>query len=138
VVATGGANNFYPGLLPRRQWIVFCRAPGGVSGNNPGARIMLMPSTGAGGPVDLGRANQGAGNLYNAWPRWAPSMQQGRYWLLFSSRRPYPPLNGTGPQQLWVTQLDTSLWPAIPPARHLLPGQEPFTGNLTGEWSATQ
>ena len=43
---------------------------------------------------------------------------------------------GTGPQQLWVSRLDMSLLPADPSAPAVwLPGQEPFTGNLTAEWT---
>ena len=80
-----------------------------------------------------------APGLSNSWPRWAPTARNGRYWITFSSQRPYPLYIGGGPQQLWVSQIDVNRLPADPSSPAVwLPGQQPFTGNLTAEWSAAQ
>lgn len=133
-----GGTAYYPFYSPDGQWIVFCRAPSGSAYNNPGAELWMIRANGAGGPVRLANANMGP-NLTNSWPRWAPSYGPDRYWLIFSSQRPYPPLIGTGPQQLWVTHIDATRFPNDPSMPAIwLSGQEPFTGNLTAEWTAAQ
>ena len=97
-----------------------------------------MKADGTVGPVALGRANMGA-NRSNSWPRWSPSAQGGQYWIIFNSQRPYPPYNGTGPQQLWVSRIDTTQLPGDPSSPAIwLSGQEPFTGNLTAEWTVNR
>lgn len=133
-----GGTAYYPSYSPDSQWIAFCRAASGTAYNNPQAELWLIRANGNGAPVRLGRANLGP-NLTNSWPRWAPSNSQNRFWLVFSSQRPYPPLIGTGPQQLWVSYIDTTLMPADPSSPAIwLSGQNPFTGNLTAEWTAAQ
>jgi len=137
--AVPGQNNFYPAVSPDGQWVLFARAPSGGSFNNPLARVQLVAANGTGAVIDLPNANQPAVGQFNSWPRWAPSVQQGRYWIIYSSQRPYPPLNGTGPQQLWVSEIDPSRLPADPSTPGIwLPGQEAYTGNLTAEWSISQ
>lgn len=139
IVSAQNGSNFYPAYSPDGQWLVFSQAPNGASYDNAGARAQLIAANGAGGVVDLGRANQGRPNNFNSWPRWAPATQGGKYWIVYSSKRPYPPLNGTGPQQLWVSQIDPSRLPADPSSPGVwLPGQEAFAGNLTAEWSTSQ
>ncbi len=138
VVAPGPppANVYYPAFSPDGQWLLFCRAASGNAFSNPEAEVWLVRADGLGGPVRLDAANR-VGALSNSWPRWAPSYQQGRYFVIFNSRRPYPPVNGGGPQQLWVSVVDVNRLPADPSSPAIwLPGQEAFTGNLTAEWSA--
>jgi hypothetical protein len=133
-----GGTAYYPSFSPDGRWIAFCRAPSGTSYNNRGGELWLVRSNGMGAPVRMAGANMGA-NLANSWPRWAPTYSADRYWLIFSSQRAYPPLIGTGPQQLWVTRVDTSAFPADPSSPAIwLSGQEAFTGNLTAEWAAAQ
>jgi hypothetical protein len=133
-----GGTAYYPAYSPDGEYLVFCRAPSGSSYNNPDATLWLAKSDGSTAPVHLGRANQ-TSNISNSWPRWAPSTSNGRYWLLFSSQRNYPPYIGTGPQQLWVSLIDPNALPADPSSAAIwLSGQEPFTGNLTAEWTVSQ
>ncbi len=132
-----GGTAYYPSFSPDGLYVVFCRAATGSSYNNRGATLWMIRADGVGGPVRLDRANMGA-NLYNSWPRWAPTITGGRYWLLFSSQRPYPPLRNTGPQQLWVTQIDPSVMGDPSSPAIWLSGQEPFTGNLTAEWTISR
>jgi len=133
-----GGTAYYPAFTPDGEYLVFCRAPSGSSYNNPGASLWVAKADGSSAPVQLDAANQ-VGNLYNSWPRWAPSTSDGRYWLLFSSQRSYPPFNNTGPQQLWVSLVDPSALPGDPSTPAIwLSGQAPFTGNLTAEWTIAQ
>ncbi|MCB9646334.1 MAG: PD40 domain-containing protein [Deltaproteobacteria bacterium] len=134
--AVAGGSAYYPAFSPDGQWILYSQSPSGSSYDNLNARVGLVKADGTVGPLDLGRANQQGALRANSWPRWAPQIQGSTYWIVFSSQRPYGPFNGTGPQQLWVSRLDMSLLPADPSAPAVwLPGQEPFTGNLTAEWT---
>ncbi|MEE2903911.1 MAG: hypothetical protein VYC39_16410 [Myxococcota bacterium] len=133
-----GGTAYYPAYSPDGEYLVFCRAPNGSSYNNPDASLWIAKADGTGAPVELTSANQIAG-VSNSWPRWAPTTSNGRYWLLFSSQRVYPPYSGTGPQQLWVSLVDPSLLPMDPSSSAIwLSGQEPFTGNLTAEWTVAR
>lgn len=131
-----GGTAYYPAFSPDGEWVVFCRAPTGSSYANSDAKLWLARADGSTAPVPLTNANR-TGALQNSWPRWAPTASAGKYWLLFSSTRAYPPLNGTGPQQLWVTRVDVSSQGGPDPSTPAiwLSGQEPFTGNLTAEWT---
>ncbi len=136
--STPRANAYYPAFSPDGRYIVFCRAPSGQSYANLAASLWLVPTDLSTAPVELARANRGP-VLANSWPRWAPRFRQGHYWIVYSSERPYSVFIGGGPQQLWVTEIDTNALPGDPSSPGIwLPGQEPFTGNLTAEWSATQ
>lgn len=133
-----GGTAYYPAFSPDGEYLVFCRAPNGSSYNNANASLWMAKADGTGNPVELVNANQAVG-LSNSWPRWAPTTSNGRYWLLFSSQRNYPPYSGTGPQQLWVSLVDPSSLPMDPSAAAIwLSGQEPFTGNLTAEWTVAR
>jgi hypothetical protein len=135
---TIGGNAFYPSFSPDGEWIAFCRAPSGQSYSNRQSELWLIKSDTTVGPIALGRANM-APELYNAWPRWAPTITQGKYWLIFSSHRSYGPYIDGGPQQLWISRIDTNLLPNDPSYPALwLEGQNPFAGNLTAEWSINQ
>lgn len=130
-----GGTAYYPSYSPDGEWVAFCRAPTGSSYNNPNATLWLVRADGTFGPVRLDAANR-VGPLSNSWPRWAPTNAGGRYWLVFSSQRGYPPLNGTGPQQLWITHIDPTQITGDPSSPAIwLSGQAPFTGNLTAEWT---
>ncbi len=132
-----GSNAYYPAFSPDGQWLIYNRAINGNAFSNPEAEVYLVRADGQVGPVRLGAANRTPG-ISNSWPRWAPAVQGGKYFAIFSSRRPYPPFNGTGPRQLWVSEIDVNRLPADPSGPAVwLPGQEPFTGNLTAEWSST-
>lgn len=134
--ATPTGNAYYPSFSPDGQWVVFCRASGGESYNNADGRLWLVKTDGTVGPIALTRANQTAPNNTNSWPRWSPITSGGRYYLMFSSVRDYPPLIGTGPTQLWVTQIDTTRLPADPSSPAIwMSGQDPFTVNLAAEWT---
>lgn len=131
-----GGSAYYPAFSPDGQWLVFSQAPSGSSYDNLNARVGLVKADGTVGPIDLGLANQQGNLRANSWPRWAPQVSGSDYWIVFSSQRPYGPYNGTGPQQLWVSRLDMARLPADPSSPAVwLPGQEPFTGNLTAEWT---
>ena len=133
-----GGNVFYPSFSPDGEWIAFCGAPSDESYNNPNSALWLIKADGSVGPIPLENANMGP-QLYNSWPRWAPTITQGQYWVVFSSQREYGPFIDGGPQQLWVTRIDTNLLPNDPSHPALwLPGQFEFSGNLTAEWSISQ
>lgn len=133
-----GGTAYYPAYTPDGDYLIFCRAPSGSAYNNPGAKLWMAKADGSMPAVRLDAANQ-SGDLYNSWPRWAPSTSDGRYWLMFSSQRSYPPYTNTGPQQLWVTLVDPAALPADPSKPAIwLSGQAPFTGNLTAEWTIAQ
>ena len=134
--ATGG-NAYYPSISPDGEWIAFCRAPSGESYNNSDGQLWMIKTDLSIGPVSLDRANFGT-SLYNSWPRWAPSVNQGQYWIVFSSHRAYGPYDDGGPQQLWVTRIDTNLSGDPSNPALWLEGQNPFAGNLTAEWSINQ
>ncbi len=134
--AAMGGNAYYPSFSPDGRWIVFCRAGGGESYNNPDGRLWLVSADGRVGPILLSRASQTVPGNTNSWPRWSPITADGRYYLMFSSVRAYPPLDGAGPQQLWVTQIDTNQLPGDPSSPAIwMSGQDPFTINLAAEWT---
>ena len=133
-----GGNVFYPSFSPDGEWIAYCQATGGESYHNETSELWLIKTDGSVGPIRLDLANQGP-NLYNSWPRWAPTFAQDKYWLVFSSEREYGPFIGSGPQQLWVTLIDVSNLPNDPSNPAIwLPGQFEFSGNLTAEWSLSR
>jgi len=135
---SAGGNVFYPSFSPDGEWIAYCSASSEESYHNEESEIWLIKSDRSVGPIRLDLANHGP-NLYNSWPRWAPTFAQDKYWLVFSSEREYGPFIGTGPQQLWVTLIDASLLPNDPSSPAIwLPGQFEFSGNLTAEWSLSR
>ena len=98
IIESAGANenNYYPGISPDGQFLIFNRAVGtDMKGhdayNNAGARLWALYLQG-GTPVDMARANQGDG-LTNSWPRWSPFIQtykgKSLLWVTFSSTRDY-------------------------------------------------
>ena len=136
--ASVGGNVFYPSFSPDGEWIAYCDATSGESYHNQTSEIWLIKTDLSVGPVRLNLANQSP-NLYNSWPRWAPTFAQDKYWLVFSSEREYGPFIGSGPQQLWVTLIDVSTLPNDPSSPAIwLPGQFEFSGNLTAEWSLSR
>ncbi len=134
---TNGGRDYtshYPSVSDDGRWVAFnrvrCDARGNDQGyavdrtgaaancsgyDNPGARVMLVASTG-GDLVDLARLN-GTDTWTNSWPRWAPNHGRFRgtelYWVAFSSKRPYGlRLAGdatgramTVPPQLWFSAI---------------------------------
>jgi Tol biopolymer transport system component len=135
-LASGG-NAYYPSFSPDGLWIAFCRAASAESYNNPDSQLWLVKSDLSAPAISLDRANLGPG-LYNSWPRWAPTVNQGQYWIVFSSQRPYRLYVQGGPQQLWVSRIDTNLSGDPSNPALWLEGQNPFAGNLTAEWSINQ
>ena len=135
---SAGGNVFYPSFSPDGEWIAYCSASSGESYHNEASEIWLIKSDRSVGPIRLNLANHGP-NLYNSWPRWAPTFAQDKYWLVFSSEREYGPFIEAGPQQLWVTLIDASVLPNDPSSPAIwLPGQFEFSGNLTAEWSLSR
>lgn len=143
VRGSGMENNYYPAFSPDNNWVLFNRA-NGESYNNIGAHLYAVRAAG-GAPVRLAAAD-GAGELGNSWPKWAPFVQmyQGSplLWLTFASRRDYglrlqqqtaEPERRTA--QLWMAAFRPDR-PGDPSAPAFwLPFQDLGVGNHIAQWA---
>lgn len=136
-----GETLYYPTFSPDSHWIAYDRAQEWTDGDgnpvdsyaNPKAELVLVSATG-GTPIELTAAD-GAGDLTNSWPHWAPTF--GHYaWLAYSSKRAYGS-QVDGQSQLWVTAIDrqaaaNGVDPSKPPT--WIPGQLITQSNHTPTW----
>ncbi|MCB9666441.1 MAG: PD40 domain-containing protein [Alphaproteobacteria bacterium] len=100
--APAGELAYYPTHSPDGKWLVFNRSTGD-SYDDPDASLWVIPADGSRAAVALGRANA-TGDLYNSWPRFAPSGTEGQvFWVAFASRRGY---DSRGLPQIWVSAFD--------------------------------
>ncbi len=141
LIASPGPNEtlYYPTFSPDSQWVAYNRAEQWndadgelqTSNANPRAKLMLVAANG--GPQRLLSNANGAGDLTNSWPRWAPTV--GDYaWLAYSTRRDYG-VRASDTPQLWVTGIDltsAATDPSLPPV--WVPGQLTTEGNHTPTW----
>jgi hypothetical protein len=98
LIQSKGENNYYPSYSPDGAFVIFNRVdaqPMQQANNsfaNPKARVWVLPTNNAMGPVDCAQLN-GMGDLSNSWPRWSPFVQSYKgnklLWVTFSSTRDY-------------------------------------------------
>jgi WD40-like Beta Propeller Repeat len=113
VVASTGANdnNFFPVWSPDSKWLAYVHAEG-KSKDAVSAELRLL-DVAARKTVALVRVNQRVNNddvlgVGNSMPTWAPSTQQGTFWLAFSSVRAYSVVRPADDKedQIWVAAID--------------------------------
>jgi hypothetical protein len=90
-------NEFYPAFSADDAYIAFSRADTGISYNNSGAEVFIVPSAGSTSPTRLAANDPVACSgvtspgVTNSWPKWSPAVGSfaGRsfYWIVFSSTR---------------------------------------------------
>ncbi len=116
VIASADANdnNFFPVWSPDSKFIAYVHAEG-KSKDAPSAELRLL-DVAAGKVISMLRVNQrvsnedGVMNTGNSMPTWAPSTQQGTFWLAFSSVRAYSVVRPANDKedQIWIAAVDAS------------------------------
>lgn len=121
VAPEDGFNRYYPAYAPDAQFLVYCESicasgtiyNGACDGDaDPVAKLWAVPADG-GAPIRLDSVN-GAGDLSNTFPKWAPFVDAKRrdgsgrlMWFTFSSRRDYGLRKPSGTNQLlWMAAVD--------------------------------
>jgi WD40-like Beta Propeller Repeat len=135
----------YPTWSPDSSWIAFERSTQARSRGALGD-VWIAAADGS-SPVALDQAN-GTGLLTGPEisstyePTFMPVSVGGYFWLIVVSERTYGnTLTVTDPttrtKQLWVTAIDATLTPGQDPSHpsFWLPGQDPTTNNMRGEWT---
>ncbi len=136
---------YYPSFSPDNKWVVFNKAPGANSVDNPSAELWVTRADGTMTPLRLIQAEAGT---HNSWPKFTPfvSMEptasggsETVLWFTTASRRPFG-LRALSPQppQLWLApfypdRLAAGL-PATGPAVRL-PFQPLDQGNHIAQWT---
>jgi hypothetical protein len=144
LLASTGEDNYYPSYSPDGAWVVFNRSPSD-SYNNIQAHLWAIRGDGSGGAVALTAAD-GAGDVGNSWPKWAPFAQtylgEPLYWVTVSSRRDYglriqqPSDRTMGTVQIWMAAFRPNHAPSDPTAPSFwLPVQSTSTGNHIAQWT---
>lgn len=143
VTAGANENNYYPSFAPDDRWVVFNRS-GGTSYNAIDAHLWATRVDG-GAPLRLARAD-GAGDLGNSWPKFAPFLQtylgEPILWVTFSSRRDYglrlqqqsrePDMRTA---QLWMAAIRPNRSGDPSASAFWLPFQDIRSGNHIGQWA---
>jgi hypothetical protein len=139
VPAGGGMdNNFFPRYSPDGSWVAYVHARG-RSSVQPTAELRLV-AAGGGAPITLARANHrvgpddGVAGIGNTMPAWAPVTSRDVQWVAFSSMRAYGVVP-TGPSQLWVAAVDTSITGDPSFAAFWLPFQDTAARNHRAFWA---
>jgi len=155
VPSTGGEFHYYPTFSPDSRWVLFnsgqslpsdSREPDGkfTGFDEPSSRLRLVRREG-GTPQELVRATRGP-RATASWPRFAPHMEDGRAFILFSAKTDYgwvveqravaaPESEWQGRPQLWAAAVELGA-PGDPSAAPFwMPFQDPTTRNHTGTWS---
>ena len=147
-------NFFFPSYSPDAKLIVINAARAAwrnfTDARIPGQRLMLADSDAA-WLVDMTAMNGGYVDHDITWARWAPTVGNDYYWIVFSSQRNYGhriTMANTDPscvangvkqcKQIWIgavakTKLDGTQDPSAPPM--WMPGQDIRADNISPYWS---
>ena len=147
-------NFFFPSYSPDGALIVVnaARIPwrNGSDARAAGSRLMVADASGA-WLVDMADMNGGYVDLDTTWARWAPTVGDDYYWIVFSSQRDYghratlatrdPSCVNVGViqcKQIWIgavakNKLTGLVDPSSPPM--WLPGQDVKAANISPYWS---
>ena len=142
-----GAYPYYPSFSPDNTWVLFNRAVGGSSYDNPNAELWVTKADGTGTPLRLIEAEVAA--TYNSWPKWTPfvthepTMNGGTetvLWFTVASRRGFGVRSANNAQapQLWLAPFfpdrAANGQPSSAPAVRL-PFQSLAEGNHIAQWT---
>jgi MYXO-CTERM domain-containing protein len=137
-----GHNYYYPVFSPDDAIIAYNHSTDASPTNwhtysNDSAELWVVDSNGARAPTRCDRANKGSG-LRNSWPKFAPFLGDGLYWLAFSSTRAYGNIKGQGLAQIWITAVEPAKYqagqdPSYP--SFWMPFQDAATNNHIPAWA---
>jgi len=145
VAQAGGSFPYYPSFSPDNAWVLFNRATGGTSYDNPNAELWVTKADGSGTPIRLAAAE--VTGTYNSWPKWTPFVSleptaaatEQVLWFTFATRRPFGVRSGASQKpQLWLApfypERAAAGQPATGPAIRL-PFQSLAEGNHIAQWT---
>ncbi|MBI5525340.1 MAG: PKD domain-containing protein [Deltaproteobacteria bacterium] len=137
-----GHNYYYPVFSPDDAVIAYNHSTDASPSNwhtysNDTAELWVVDSNGARAPIRCDRANK-VDNIRNSWPKFAPFLGDGLYWLAFSSVRAYGNIKGQGLAQIWVTAIEPAKYqagqdPSYP--SFWMPFQDAATNNHIPAWA---
>lgn len=142
VASTGNDdNNFFPVWSPDSKLLAYVHAEG-KSKDAVSAELRLL-DVGTGRNISLVRVNQRISNVDgvlgggNTMPTWAPSTQQGVFWLAFSSVRAYSVVRPADDKedQIWIAAIDPSAEGDPSYAAFWAPFQSIAEGNHRAFWT---
>lgn len=143
VVASAGNedNNFFPVWSPDSKLLAYVHADG-KSKDAPSAELRLL-DVASGKNIAVVRVNQRVSNadgvlsVGNSMPTWAPSTQQGVFWLAFSSVRAYSVVRPADDKedQIWIAAIDPTAKGDPSYAAFWAPFQSIDEGNHRAFWT---
>jgi hypothetical protein len=134
-------NNFFPVWSPDSKLLAYVHA-NGKSKDAPSAELRLL-DVASGKNIALVRVNQRVSNVDgvlgvgNSMPTWAPSTQQGTFWLAFSSIRAYSVVRPADDKedQIWIAAIDPTAKGDPSYAAFWAPFQSIEEGNHRAFWT---